>query len=81
MRAVEAEAAPVPRRDVPRVPEIKEDPRMAVSMAKVAPLEMRNAAEPEKEVAVAELEHKAALPKVTEVPQPEVPVLAEAVVR
>jgi hypothetical protein len=75
----ESKATVAPRCYVPRVPETKVHSRMAAPMAQMAPLEMRQGSELQKEAAVAELEHQAAVPEVTEVTRLEVSVMAERV--
>jgi hypothetical protein len=62
----------VPRPELPWLIEPKEQTGMMVPVAEVMMLEMRHMAEPEHEIAVAELEHQSPLPEVPEVPRLEV---------
>ena len=59
------EATIVP--EPPWLVEAEEQPVMMVPVAEVAMLEMRHMAEPEHDIAVAELEHQTALAEVPEV--------------
>lgn len=71
----ESKAAVVPRRQVPRLPEPKDQAAMAMPVAEQVALEARNMAEPEPEIADAELEYEPSVAEVTEVPRLELPML------